>query len=676
MTTFTSVRKSSGGSSTIRARTALSAALLAACAGCNSLDPVIAENVGPRLVIPTDVRPAFRASKAPPPIAGGTLLVTRAGLAVASDPERDTIVIADLGSATLLATIPLESGDEPGRLVEDAQGLVHVALRRGGAILTVNPATRSVVSRRSVCGAPRGLVLETPDTLTVACADGKLVSLPAAGGEATRVLRLEPDLRDVVATPAGLAVTRFKSAELLRVDATGAVTRRDQAPRVLGTRLVQDPSIPEEENLFGGATMQVVDPFRALAAWRALPGPNGATVVVHQRAVEAEIDIVPPSQGGSSYGGAGSCSGIAQTGISIFGQDGSVKNVTLAGSPLPVDATLMPDGRTLLIAHAGIADPSTPRPFVVFGDEADDTGSSFGGAPFGQFSVSMLTLPDGTGGTTPEDGIAEDPGCSFAGSGLNVPELAVAVAVAANPSRPGQVVVQTTQPSQLVIFNDVFGDAQNRLVINFDDGATLDTGFQLFHRDSGAGIACASCHGEGGEDGHVWRFSGFGERRTQALNIGIKDTAPFHWDGKLPSVGALMSEVFVGRMGGVNESAERLKGFQDWIFSMKAPAPVRNASDEAAVRGQAVFNAAGCGSCHSGARFTNNRTVAVGTSDEPLQVPSLIGIGYRAPFLHDGCAKTLVDRFDPNCGGGELHGATAELGTAQIADLVAFLETL
>jgi CxxC motif-containing protein (DUF1111 family) len=137
-----------------------------------------------------------------------------------------------------------------------------------------------------------------------------------------------------------------------------------------------------------------------------------------------------------------------------------------------------------------------------------------------------------------------------------------------------------------------------------------------------------------------------------------------------------MNEVFVGRMGGVHESAPRMNGFQNWIFSMKSPAPLRAATDETAVRGQAVFNAARCGSCHSGIRFTNNQTVDVGTSDEPLQVPSLVGVGYRAPFLHDGCAKTLVDRFNPDCGGGELHGATAELGTAQIADLVAFLETL
>jgi hypothetical protein len=55
-------------------------------------------------------------------------------------------------------------------------------------------------------------------------------------------------------------------------------------------------------------------------------------------------------------------------------------------------------------------------------------------------------------------------------------------------------------------------------------------------------------------------------------------------------------------------------------------------------------------------------------------------VGGRAPFLHDGCATTLTDRFGdrrvPTCGGGDLHGKTAHLTSAQIADLVAYLESL
>ena len=59
-----------------------------------------------------------------------------------------------------------------------------------------------------------------------------------------------------------------------------------------------------------------------------------------------------------------------------------------------------------------------------------------------------------------------------------------------------------------------------------------------------------------------------------------------------------------------------------------------------------------------------------------LQVPSLAGLGTRAPYMHDGCAATLFDRFSLECGGGDMHGFTSQLGEADIRDLVAYMLTL
>jgi hypothetical protein len=66
--------------------------------------------------------------------------------------------------------------------------------------------------------------------------------------------------------------------------------------------------------------------------------------------------------------------------------------------------------------------------------------------------------------------------------------------------------------------------------------------------------------------------------------------------------------------------------------------------------------------------------VFVGTG-EPFRVPSLVGVRWRAPYLHDGRAPTLRDRFGPNCGG-DLHGHTSQLTQSQINDLVTYLDTL
>ena len=72
--------------------------------------------------------------------------------------------------------------------------------------------------------------------------------------------------------------------------------------------------------------------------------------------------------------------------------------------------------------------------------------------------------------------------------------------------------------------------------------------------------------------------------------------------------------------------------------------------------------------------LTSNQTVDVGTGGQ-FQVPSLLGVSQRLPVMHDGCARTLDERFDPDCGGAT-HGQVAALSETDREDLIAFLETL
>jgi hypothetical protein len=72
--------------------------------------------------------------------------------------------------------------------------------------------------------------------------------------------------------------------------------------------------------------------------------------------------------------------------------------------------------------------------------------------------------------------------------------------------------------------------------------------------------------------------------------------------------------------------------------------------------------------------LTDNRNYDVGTG-MTLQVPSLVGVSYRLPVMHDGCANTLRERFQQDCGG-DRHGNTAHLAEEQLGDLVTYLETL
>jgi mono/diheme cytochrome c family protein len=130
-------------------------------------------------------------------------------------------------------------------------------------------------------------------------------------------------------------------------------------------------------------------------------------------------------------------------------------------------------------------------------------------------------------------------------------------------------------------------------------------------------------------------------------------------------------------MTGPKVTPDQGNALMSWIDAQ--PRPLRPApSNLAAVqRGAALFNDTqnvGCVTCHAGTRFSNNATMDVGTG-QPFQVPSLVGISTRGPFMHDGCAATLRDRFNPACGGSS-HGLTAQLTSAQIDDLIAYLSSL
>jgi DNA-binding beta-propeller fold protein YncE len=209
------------------------AAIAAAAASCGSSTTAASSTVstgGARHPHPTFGATITQATP-PPPVSGGTLLVTHDGhTAVASDPDRDAVYVVDLVS-TDVATIALQAGDEPGRLAEDAAGHVHIALRAGGALVTLDPSAKTILARRDVCVAPRGVAYDADgDSVYVACMSGELVVLPAAGGPPTRTVAIARDLRDIVVQKDHLLVSRFRAADVLHISkSTWAV---DAAPDV------------------------------------------------------------------------------------------------------------------------------------------------------------------------------------------------------------------------------------------------------------------------------------------------------------------------------------------------------------------------------------------------------------------------------------------------------------
>jgi hypothetical protein len=584
------------------------------------------------------------------PISGGTLLVLANGrTAVAADADRDLVYVVDLVSGEVSSVVQLSFGDEPGRVVEDAKGLVHVALRGGGAVATIDPtqarpaslasgvvpdaSTAALVARRSICAAPRGLAYEAAtDELHVACAGGELVSIAAAPSatQPTRTLTVDRDLRDVVVSTSGrLMVSTFRSAEVYTVDGTGLVSK-------------PQPISKDGQGRASGV------------AWRMLARPDGSSMVLHELSTQSQTVGTFPGAYGQQKN---VCGGMVTSTVTVVSPDGDQAQPAqpLTGALVGADVAVSPSGDKLAVVSIATSDPSQQVQFF----DIVDGGPVFNGA--GCWSQSSAP---GAADMAADTGAGTD-GLPAPAPFLPANGQVVAVAYDAR----GNVIVQSREPASLQILT------QRRAGIVLSQESRFDDGHQLFHQATSNQIACVSCHPEGGEDGRVWNFQGLGARRTQSLRGGIMDTAPFHWSGDESNMTSLMKDVFQGRMAGGTVDAVRTTALASWIDQIPTVPTSRRADDATVARGAALFASAGCMVCHAGNDFTSNQTVDVGTGGM-FQVPQLHGLGLRAPYMHTGCAATLRDRFGQGCGGDVRHSVGGVLTDAQVSDLVGYLETL
>lgn len=340
-------------------------------------------------------------------------------------------------------------------------------------------------------------------------------------------------------------------------------------------------------------------------AWRAVMA-NGTVTMVHQ--LEQVDRIAAPGMCSSSYGSGGI--GIPTITSAVTTLDGTGAETNFTGGVLPVDIAVASNGRVALVS-AGTKE-------VVF--------------------------PGPNGSFTP----------------LPLPEQPVSLAFRPN----GELWVFSREPASFTVINE--SNVVTRR-ISLSTQSALSTGHELFHQSTPNFIACASCHPEAGEDGHVWALPE-GTFKTPSLRGGLSGTEPFHWAGEERDMPLLLSDIFVSRMNGAPQSAERTDALLAWLDDQPARAAPSDLDPDAVARGAQTFVSAGCASCHSGKVGTNNASVDVG-SGGVFQVPRLVELAYRAPFMHDGRAATLEDRFTT------LGGVEHAVDRARLADLVAYLET-
>lgn len=571
-----------------------------------------------------------KAARSIPPFSGGALWAEE-DMAFVGDPEVDRLYRVDLVNWTHVS-LQLEEGDEPGRMTRGPNGLLYVVLRGAGDLLALEPLGMDVVARSFVCGEPRG-VDASQDHVYVACAGGMVHRLDPSTLESVDHRFVAADLRDVLVRSDGkLWVTTFRTAQvflmqanllldrkiLLQVDRSGFTSGRHFEPRVAWRS-----RIDASDRLYVLHQLHDTTPIRLSAIAPedepvGQPGPRGGLVTGYgggagvPRRPEEEFEPPPP---------------VVLPTVTTVAADGTPEcGIGLRPTALPLDMDVTED--LLLVGFAG-AMPRSPGLIQ---------------------AVRDLT-----------------PKCEH--QEVRVSDNSIQAPVQGLTHTGREWVWVTREADGLEI--------HGRRTVRLRASGPLPSGHVLFHRDTDSHLACASCHPEGQDDAHTWNFVEVGRRRTQYLRGGLDRSAPLHWDGEFDTMQALLDDVFSRRMGGGGFVEGSQEDLVSWVEGLSELELTPNADAAQIRRGRKIFESAtaACSGCHADQRAGGSLLFDVGTG-APFKVPPLIDLVVRAPYMHDGCAEGLRQRFVSDTCGGQAHGEVGHLTDSQLDDLEAFLLSL
>lgn len=634
--------------------------------------------------------------------ASGTLALTSDdALAYAVNADLDRVEVVDLSKSQVVATVPV--GDAPEQIIVTPDDTAFVANRGDRSLSVFSRGQWDDVERIAVGVEPVGLalsgdakVLYVVNAAAVGNAErGSLMAIDTSARQVKWELDLPADPRGIVLLNDSKAViSLYRAGDVLEVDLGAQKITRSQ------TSGLYEAANKVEEQGFR-------DPFQpglSTSAPRGLnqlvASPQGdriyGTVTWSSEALLSTSGTKTVTGGGGSYGGGTGCGGgaVASPGIATFesGQltalaDSSQECFNTEAKDFPATRLTSNNGEPLQGPVALVLDPTGTWLFV-----ANRESNNVAVVPTSRGSQNMSVDSFGM----PLNGVTREVIKTDQGpSGLALSSDGRRLYVHNSFSHTVQKLESAGEGSNAII--QVQG-ASIPLATNDElqaAGFTNDVlrGRELFFSADNAlmnnpsiGISCASCHLEGREDGHVWNFDE-GPRQTPSLaGRMLSATAPFHWGGEHADFDAFLIHTVGERMGGSGLSATQTVQLLSFIDSMPLPDNPHNlgAPSDAQVRGEQVFQKAGCGTCHTGQTFASTTNANVGTmvTNGPvidtfaqLNTPSLLGLARTAPYLHDGSAPTLKDRImmgkETN-----LHGLTADLTDAEVDDLVVYLKSL
>lgn len=613
--------------------------------------------------------------KAPPSAAsragGSVTLSANDERLLIADADNDELIVVDVARDTVAGRVKVGRG--PRRVLVGADGRAFVSNQQDRSVSVVDVAGLSEVTRIAVGAEPTGLAL-TPDgtRLLVANSMSQSVSIVdlATLSEIRQVKTLGGDPQGLAALADGrvlVTYVRNDKVSVLDVSQASLSTRMSltMAPEQTGfeTRIpgqAVDPVVDVDgERVYVPHVQSKEDPVPTdIGSRDSYAGSFGSIPVV----ASAVATVDPVSMAIVETPRASEQSNCMNCDLAMPGPGGSFSPAFLvANGPLsgPVAAALQPGGEWLFVVN--------------------------------QHSNNVSIVP--TRGQA-----LQLPPVSVMGAGPN------GIAVSAL----GDVAYVYSAFDHVVSVLGAGSDGAITTLRSFKVGSTPLTAEQQLGRKlffsaddtrmtnpAAGGIACASCHPGGREDGRTWQFSE-GPRNTPTLaGRGLARTAPYHWDGLLTDMHAfkMVVETRMGGSGTLGSSALTATDFNAMLAFLETlprpDNPNRGATPtDGQLRGRAIFERPDvkCATCHKGEDLTDNLFNHVGTEvmNNPrgnpdtfpngVDTPPLHNLFATAPYLHDGSIATLRDRVTKNPR--DLHGVTSHLSDAEIADLVEYLESL
>jgi YVTN family beta-propeller protein len=195
-------------------------------------------------------------------------------------------------------------------------------------------------------------------------------------------------------------------------------------------------------------------------------------------------------------------------------------------------------------------------------------------------------------------------------------------------------------------------------------------------------MSCHSCHTDGHTNGLLADTFGddsFGTPKRVLSLLGVRDTAPYAWNGSMADLESQVRKSILTTMNGSKPSDQQVADLAAYLRTLPSPPPqprlAGRANEEAIQRGREVFRSQSCDRCHTPPEYTSKATYDVGLKDEAgntrYNPPSLRGVSQGGPYFHDNRAATLEEVFTRH-----RHQLVRELPRQELADLLAFLDSL